>query len=82
MRSPFAPGSTISVQDVADLIDHALLKPELTPGEVADTTRALAARRIWSVCVRPSDVALAKQTIAEVEANDRLIDVVTRFYAG
>ena len=34
-RPPFAAGSTLTVQDVADLIDHALLKPELTPDEVA-----------------------------------------------
>ena len=82
MRSPFAPGSTISVQDVADLIDHALLKPELTPVEVADATRALAARRIWSVCVRPSDVALAKQTIAEVEGAPTQVCTVIGFPHG
>ena len=34
MANTYAPGSTLSVQDVADLIDHALLKPELTPAEV------------------------------------------------
>ena len=34
MSNTFAPGATLTVQDVADLIDHALLKPELTPAEV------------------------------------------------
>ena len=33
-RPPFAPGTTLTVQDVADLIDHALLKPELTTDDV------------------------------------------------
>ena len=41
-RPPFAPGTTLTVQDVADLIDHALLKPELTPQEVEEAARALA----------------------------------------
>ena len=56
-RPPFAPGTTLTVQDVADLIDHALLKPELTPDEVAGSVRELAGQRIWSVCVRPSAVS-------------------------
>ena len=64
MPNTYAPGSTLSVQDVADLIDHALLKPELTPDEVERSCRELAEQEIWSVCVRPSDVALAKQAVA------------------
>src|SRR5699024_6172219 len=59
MPNTYAPGSTLTVQDVADLVDHALLKPELTPAEVERSCRDLAASEIWSVCVRPSDVALA-----------------------
>jgi deoxyribose-phosphate aldolase len=59
MPNTYAPGSTLTVQDVADLVDHALLKPELTPAEVERSCRELAAAEIWSVCVRPSDVALA-----------------------
>ena len=58
MATTYAPGSTLSVQDVANLIDHALLKPELTPAEVEQSCRELAQHEIWSVCVRPSDVAL------------------------
>ena len=68
MTSPFTPGTRISVQHVADLIDHALLKPELTPQEVEASVRELAGHHIWSVCVRPSDVTLARDTIAEVRA--------------
>lgn len=48
-----------SVADVAATIDHAILKPELTLGEVdaqLDVARRLA---LFSVCVRPSDVAHA-----------------------
>lgn len=64
MPNSFAPGSALTVQDVADLIDHALLKPELTPQEVEASCRELAEAEIWSVCVRPSDVALALSAVA------------------
>ena len=78
----FTPGSTLTVQDVADLVDHALLKPELTPSEVAEVTTGLAAQRIWSVCVRPSDVALARETIAAVEGSPTRVCTVIGFPHG
>lgn len=81
-RPPFAPGSILTVQDVADLIDHALLKPELTPEEVATSIRELATQRIWSVCVRPSDVALAAATIAEVAGSPTRVCTVIGFPHG
>lgn len=57
-----SPGTTLDVQAIADLIDHALLRPELTPQEVAGDVSDLAELQIWSVCVRPSDVtATAEQ---------------------
>lgn len=81
-RPPFAPGSTLTIQDVADLIDHALLKPELTPDEVAGSIRELAAHHIWSVCVRPSDVALARETIAEIAGSPTRVCTVIGFPHG
>ncbi len=81
-RLAFAPGTRITVQDVADLIDHALLKPELTPDEVAGSVRELAAQRIWSVCVRPSDVALAVETIASVDGSPTRVCTVIGFPHG
>lgn len=81
-RPAYAPGTRIDVQDVADLVDHALLKPELTPDEVAASVRDLAARRIWSVCVRPSDVALAGATIAEVDGSPTRVCTVIGFPHG
>ncbi|WP_435199790.1 deoxyribose-phosphate aldolase [Janibacter sp. GS2] len=81
-RPPFAPGRTLTVQEVADLIDHALLKPELTPDEVSGSVRELAARRIWSVCVRPSDVTLAAATIAEVGDSPTRVCTVIGFPHG
>ena len=59
-----APGTTLTVQQVADLVDHALLKPELTPREVARGIEEVAALNAWSVCVRPSDVPAAAEMLA------------------
>ena len=81
-RPPFTPGTRITVQDVADLIDHALLKPELTPQEATGAVRELAAQRIWSVCVRPSDVSLARETIGSVEGSPTRVCTVIGFPHG
>lgn len=50
---PEAPTAT----EIAGMIDHAVLRPELTRAEV-DAQLDLAARyRVFGVCVRPCDVA-------------------------
>ena len=79
MPNTYAPGSALTVQDVADLIDHALLKPELTPQEVEASCRELAQEEIWSVCVRPSDVALA---LAAVKGHRTQVCTVIGFPHG
>jgi len=57
----------VTVADIAEMIDHAILKPELTRDEV-DADLDLAARyTIFSVCVRPSDVAHAVERLAGTE---------------
>lgn len=79
MPNTFAPGATLTVQDVADLIDHALLKPELTPTEVEQACRELAADEIWSVCVRPSDV---RRALAAVDRHRTQVCTVIGFPHG
>ena len=79
MPHTLAPGTALTVQDVADLIDHALLKPELTPAEVEAACRELAQDRIWSVCVRPSDVRLA---LAAVDGSPTRVCTVIGFPHG
>lgn len=59
-----APGTELTVQNIADLIDHALLKPDLRPCEVAKGIEEVAALQAWSVCVRPSDVRDAARLLA------------------
>lgn len=59
-----APGSVLTVQQIADLVDHALLKPDLTPREVAAGVAEVAELLAWSVCVRPSDVPAVSRMLA------------------
>jgi deoxyribose-phosphate aldolase len=56
---PVAP-----IHEIAAMIDHAILKPELTRAQV-DAELAVAAKyQVFSVCVRPSDVPHAVSTLA------------------
>lgn len=82
MPSSLACGDTLTVQDIADLIDHALLKPELTPDEVERAVTDLAGHRIWSVCVRPGDVAMAAAAIASVQDSPTRVCTVIGFPHG
>ena len=47
----------VTVESIARLIDHAILKPDLTDVEVASDLDLAARWGVFSVCVRPSDIA-------------------------
>jgi deoxyribose-phosphate aldolase len=53
-----------AVEQVAAMIDHSLLRPELTTAEVRQGCAVAAQRRTASVCVRPGDVELAAAILA------------------
>ena len=53
-----------SVEQVASMIDHSLLRPELTTAEVRRGCEVAAECRTASVCVRPADVELAAGLLA------------------
>jgi deoxyribose-phosphate aldolase len=53
-----------SVSAVAKMIDHSLLRPELTTDRFQAGCELAARYRTASVCVRPSDVALAVAILA------------------
>ena len=56
--------SDFTAPGIAQPIDHAILKPELTRAEV-DAELALVARYgVFSACVRPSDVVHASEVLA------------------
>jgi len=49
----------LTERDIAQAIDHSLLRPELDDAFVADGCRLAAEYRVASVCVRPADVRRA-----------------------
>lgn len=53
-----------TVESIAALIDHAILKPELTDAEVAADLDVAARWGVFSVCVRPSDILRAVARLA------------------
>lgn len=53
----------LTARDIAKMIDHSLLKPELTADEVVAGCKVAAEYGTATVCVRPCDVALAKETL-------------------
>lgn len=46
----------ITVQDVADVLDHSLLRPDITMDELREGCELAAKYHCISVCVRPSDI--------------------------
>jgi deoxyribose-phosphate aldolase len=51
---------SLSEPDIAKMIDHSLLRPELDDAFVEDGCRLAAKYHVASVCVRPADVRRAK----------------------
>jgi deoxyribose-phosphate aldolase len=64
---------------IAALIDHAILKPELTHDDVAAELDVAARAGVFSVCVRPSDVARA---VARLDGTGVLVGTVIGFPHG
>ncbi len=56
--------ATVRPADIAAMIDHSLLRPELTASDVRAGCELAVARATWSVCVKPADVRLAAETLA------------------
>lgn len=54
----------VTYEQLAGTIDHSLLKPELTIGQVLEGCDLAARYRVASVCVRPADVALAVERLS------------------
>ena len=65
-------------EDVAGLIDHTLLKPEATEGDVLRLVEEADELGTYAICVSPSMVAVAKRS----GATDRPIAAVVGFPSG
>lgn len=61
--------STFTERDLAATIDHAILKPELTRADVDAELDIAAEWGVFSVCVRPSDIAHAVDRLAGTGVN-------------
>ncbi|HPC82986.1 MAG TPA: deoxyribose-phosphate aldolase [Thermoanaerobaculaceae bacterium] len=60
---PGAAGPAIPPAELARLIDHTLLRPEATRGDVEKLCREAIQHRFFSVCVNPAHVALAASLV-------------------
>jgi deoxyribose-phosphate aldolase len=71
--------SILTARDIAKMIDHSLLRPELTTEEVVEGCRLAATYDVASVCVRPCDVRLAKRLLL---STDVMVTTVIGFPHG
>ena len=69
----------LTSKDIAKMIDHSLLRPELTIEQVIEGCRIAREYDVVSVCVKPCDVVLAKKELAGC---DVLVTTVIGFPHG
>ena len=55
----------VTYEDIAAMIDHSLLKPNLADTEIEEGCRIAHEYRVATVCVRPSDVRRAAEILAQ-----------------
>lgn len=65
MKNVALDTKTITLSELAKTIDHALLRPEMTDADVIAGCELAHRYHVASVCVRPSDVALAAKVLAD-----------------
>ena len=70
---------TITYEQLAKVIDHSLLRPELTEAEVVAGCELAARYHTATVCVKPCHVKLAKETLKD---SDVIVSTVVGFPHG
>uniref|UniRef100_A0A7C4KZR2 Deoxyribose-phosphate aldolase n=1 Tax=Bellilinea caldifistulae TaxID=360411 RepID=A0A7C4KZR2_9CHLR len=70
---------TISYEQLAKVIDHSLLRPELTSQEVIEGCQLAARYHVATVCVKPCHVRLAAEQLKD---SDVLVSTVIGFPHG
>jgi deoxyribose-phosphate aldolase len=70
---------TITYEQLAKVIDHSLLRPELTEADVLAGCELAARYHVATVCVKPCDVKLAKEALMD---SDVIISTVVGFPHG
>ena len=79
MPAPHLTDANVTVTQVAKMIDHSLLRPELTTEQIHEGCALAARYDVASVCVHPSDVTLAANLLA---GTDVLVGTVVGFPHG
>jgi len=74
-----APGSVVTAKEIAQMIDHSLLKPEMTRQEVIDGCMLAKEFGCATVCVKPCDVEIAMNVL---KGSDVLVTTVIGFPHG
>ncbi len=69
----------VTYEEIAKMIDHSLLKPEMTDKEIEDGCKLADRYKVAAASVRPSDVKLAKKVLKDSEV---LIDTIIGFPHG
>ncbi len=70
---------TITYEQLAKVIDHSLLRPELTEADVLAGCELAARYHVATVCVKPCHVRLAKEALKD---SDLLVSTVVGFPHG
>ena len=70
---------TITHEQLAKVIDHSLLRPELTEADVLAGCELAARYHVATVCVKPCHVTLAKEALKE---SDVIVSTVVGFPHG
>jgi deoxyribose-phosphate aldolase len=70
---------TITYEQLAKVIDHSLLRPELTEADVLAGCELAARYHVATVCVKPCHVLLAKEALKE---SDVIVSTVIGFPHG
>ncbi len=70
---------TITYEQLAKVIDHSLLRPELTEADVLAGCELAARYHVATVCVKPCHVLLAKEALSE---SDVIVSTVIGFPHG
>jgi deoxyribose-phosphate aldolase len=76
---PTLSSKTITYEQLAKVIDHSLLRPELTEANVLAGCELAAHYHVATVCVKPCDVRLAKDALKD---SDVIVSTVVGFPHG
>lgn len=73
------PGTKVTAKEISKMIDHSLLRPDMTRQEVVEGCLLAKAYDCATVCVKPCDVAVAKEALQDC---DVLVTTVVGFPHG